>query len=109
MDIVFLDIQIPEINGIELAEQLLEMKPKLSIVFVTAYDNFAIKAFELNALDYILKMPVRKERLLNTVERIKQNFLNKFWVNQSFCTYVCSSKESLQIRVIMYYSFNGEQ
>ncbi|MDH5163144.1 response regulator [Heyndrickxia oleronia] len=73
VDIVFLDIQIPEINGIELAEQLLEMKPKLSIVFVTAYDNFAIKAFELNALDYILK-PVRKERLLNTVERIKQKF-----------------------------------
>lgn len=71
IDLVFLDIHIPEINGIELAERLLECKPELNIIFVTAYDDFAIRAFELNALDYVLK-PVRKERLLKTVQRIKQ-------------------------------------
>ncbi|MCH1624137.1 response regulator [Ferdinandcohnia quinoae] len=70
VDIVFLDIHIPEMNGIELAEILLETKPELYIVFVTAYDDYAIKAFELNALDYILK-PVRKERLQKTIQRIK--------------------------------------
>lgn len=70
-DIVFLDIHIPGISGIELAEILLEGQPNLQIVFVTAFDNFAIKAFELNALDYILK-PVRKERILKTINRIKQ-------------------------------------
>ena len=109
MDIVFLDIQIPEINGIELAEQLLEMKPKLSIVFVTAFDNFAIKAFELNALDYILK-PVRKERLLNTVERIKQKFPDQILGNSELLHIFMFSKESLlQIRAIKVFSFMAKK
>ncbi|OUQ87021.1 response regulator receiver protein [Brevibacillus brevis] len=70
IDIVFLDIQTPKLNGIELAEQLLEVKPQLQIVFVTAYERYAIKAFELNALDYVLK-PVGKQRLQNTMKRIQ--------------------------------------
>lgn len=70
VDIVFLDIHIPDMNGIKLAEQLLETKPNIQIVFVTAYDDYAIKAFELNALDYVIK-PVSKERLLNTLHRFK--------------------------------------
>jgi len=71
IDIVFLDIHIPELNGIELAETLLETKPALNVVFVTTYGEYAIKAFELNALDYVLK-PVRLERLELTTQRIKQ-------------------------------------
>lgn len=71
VDLVFLDIQMPEINGLELAEQLLEKKPKLHIVFVTAYDDYAIRAFELNALDYVLK-PARQQRLKNTMQRIQR-------------------------------------
>ena len=70
IDIVFLDIHIPKLNGIELAEQLLEMKHQLQIVFVTAYERYAIKAFELNALDYVLK-PVGKQRLQTTMKRIE--------------------------------------
>lgn len=70
IDVVFLDIHLPEISGIELAGQLLQFKPWLNIVFVTAYDDYAIKAFELNALDYIMK-PLRKERLMITLERIR--------------------------------------
>ncbi|WP_134684868.1 response regulator [Brevibacillus migulae] len=69
VDVVFLDIHLPEINGIELAEQLLEKKPKLQIVFVTAHDDYAVQAFELNALDYLLK-PFGTERLLKTWQRI---------------------------------------
>ncbi|MFF2886379.1 response regulator [Paenibacillus sp. NPDC057967] len=71
VDIVFLDIHLPEISGLELAEQLLEKKPYLSIVFVTAYDDYAVRAFELDALDYIVK-PVLKERLLKTIKRLKE-------------------------------------
>ncbi|WP_044477999.1 response regulator [Paenibacillus antibioticophila] len=71
LDVVFLDIHLPEINGIELAEQLLQDKPQLNVVFVTAYDEYAIKAFELNALDYVMK-PVRKERLEITLRRIQE-------------------------------------
>ncbi|GIQ71146.1 response regulator [Xylanibacillus composti] len=69
--LVFLDIHLPEVNGVELAEQLLEHRPGLNIVFVTAYDDYAIKAFELNALDYIMK-PVSTERLTKTLERIQE-------------------------------------
>lgn len=75
VDVVFMDIHMPEISGIELAEQLLESKPRLNIVFVTAYDDYAIKAFELNALDYIMK-PIGKDRLERTVERLR-NQLNR--------------------------------
>lgn len=71
VDIVFLDILLPGFNGLKLAEQLLERKPELIIVFVTAYNHFAVKAFELNAFDYILK-PVRQERLVKTTQRAKQ-------------------------------------
>jgi two-component system, LytTR family, response regulator len=70
-DVVFLDIQLPEMNGIELAERILESKPKLNVVFCTAYDEYAIKAFELNALDYLMK-PVGNERLAITLQRIQE-------------------------------------
>jgi len=53
-----------------LAEQFLEVKPQLQIVFITTYERYAIKAFKLNALDYVLK-PVGKQRLQNTMKRIQ--------------------------------------
>lgn len=69
--VIFLDIEMPEINGLNLAEQILQVNPKIIIVFVTAFNEYAVQAFELNALDYLLK-PVKKERLENTIERIEQ-------------------------------------
>ncbi|XEC95744.1 response regulator [Paenibacillus tarimensis] len=74
VDVAFLDINLPEINGIELAEQILEIKPNIHVVFVSAYDDHAIKAFELNALDYLLK-PVGAERLTKTLNRIQDRVL----------------------------------
>ncbi|GAB6926864.1 response regulator [Paenibacillus sp. JCM 10914] len=70
VDIVFLDISLPELNGIELAEQLLEQKPQLGIVFVTGHQEYAVTAFELNAVDYIVK-PVQLDRLAKTMERLR--------------------------------------
>lgn len=70
--VIFLDIEMPEKSGIQLAEQILEINSKIEIVFVTAYDKYAVDAFELHALDYLLK-PVRVERLKKTVDRIKQS------------------------------------
>jgi len=69
-DLVFLDIQMPKLDGFDVLE-LLNNPP--FIVFVTAYDEYALKAFEAHALDYILK-PVKTERLGNTLERIKKQF-----------------------------------
>lgn len=67
-DLVFLDIQMPEKTGFDLLQEL-DYTP--NIIFVTAYDEFAIKAFEVNAFDYILK-PVDPERLANTLSKIKE-------------------------------------
>ncbi|REK71181.1 response regulator [Paenibacillus paeoniae] len=70
-DIAFLDIELPEMNGFELAEQLLLIRPKIRIVFVTAYQDYAIKAFDVNALDYLLK-PVAANRLSLTLQRARE-------------------------------------
>ncbi len=64
-DLVFLDIQMPRLTGIELVEVLTE-KPE--IIFTTAYDQFALRAFELNAVDYLLK-PFPKRRFLEAVKK----------------------------------------
>lgn len=65
-DLVFLDIQMPGMTGIGMLQELHEMP---YIVFTTAYDEYAIKAFELDALDYILK-PIDPERLSETLKRV---------------------------------------
>lgn len=65
-DIIFCDIQMPGKTGLELAEEISAM---VDVVFVTAYDEHAIKAFELNAFDYLLK-PVQPERLAETIRKL---------------------------------------
>ena len=69
VDLLFLDIEMPEMNGIEFAEELLDMDRDIPIVFLTAYSEYAVKAFELYVLDYLLK-PVKNDRLQKTIERI---------------------------------------
>lgn len=69
VDVVFLDIDMSPINGMGIAEKILEKLPETIIVFVTAYESYAVEAFELDAIDYILK-PVKASRLRATVDRI---------------------------------------
>ena len=70
IQLVFLDIQMPNMNGFEVARALSEsVNPLPAIVFVTAFDQFAVKAFEIHALDYILK-PVDDNRLKQAVEKV---------------------------------------
>ena len=68
-DIVFLDIQMPGLDGLELAREITFMEEKPVIVFITAYDEHAIKAFEFAAADYILK-PAHPKRFKKTLERV---------------------------------------
>lgn len=68
-DVVFLDIEMSGLNGIKLAEKFERLLIKPDIIFVTAYDQYALDAFNVHAIDYILK-PIEKQRLKKTVERI---------------------------------------
>jgi two-component system LytT family response regulator len=69
-DIVFLDVQMPGIDGFEVLRRLSGSSMPI-VIFVTAYDEFALKAFEANALDYLLK-PINDERLAAAIERARQ-------------------------------------
>ncbi len=68
-DVVFLDIEMPDYNGFELLDFFKEIT--FEIVFVTAYSQYAINAFEISAIDYILK-PVELEALKNAIEKVKK-------------------------------------
>ena len=74
-DLVFLDIQMPEMNGFEVLQSI-ENGNLPAVIFVTAYDQYAIKAFEVHALDYLLK-PFDLERLQTALERVREHLETK--------------------------------
>ncbi|MEZ9553998.1 LytR/AlgR family response regulator transcription factor [Vibrio splendidus] len=75
-DVAFLDIRMPELDGISLAKQLNKLDSPPLIVFITAYDEYAVKAFEHNAMDYLLK-PINEERLLATCQKVQARLLSR--------------------------------
>jgi two-component system LytT family response regulator len=76
-DLVFLDIQMPGLNGFQVINKLQELKQPIPlIVFVTAFDSYAIKAFDIHALDYILK-PVDERRLRDAVDKVQLTLKRK--------------------------------
>ena len=88
-DILFLDVRMPGCSGLEAAQDIADQWPPHSpdvpsgralpiIVFVTAFDHYAVQAFEHAALDYIVK-PVRRERLAACIQRIQERFPEQFW------------------------------
>lgn len=74
-DLVFLDIQMPGFDGFSVVQGLMEVEPPL-FVFVTAYSDHAIRAFEAQAADYLMK-PVEESRLADTLDRIRQRLTEK--------------------------------
>jgi two-component system response regulator AlgR len=70
VDIVLLDIRMPEIDGMEAARHIAGMENPPAIIFTTAFDSYALKAFEVNAIDYLLK-PIRAERLLGALSKTR--------------------------------------
>jgi DNA-binding LytR/AlgR family response regulator len=75
VDAIFLDVQMPGLTGLELAQVLARFKTPPPIVFVTAHEEHAVDAFELRAVDYVLK-PVRPERLAEAVRRVVEGAVN---------------------------------
>ena len=74
-DLVFLDIQMPGFDGFSVVKGIMEIEPPL-IVFVTAYEEHAIRAFEANAVNYLMK-PVDEDKLADTIERVRQRLSEK--------------------------------
>jgi two-component system, LytTR family, response regulator len=87
-DLVFLDIQMPGLSGLEVASQL-EPSGAPALVFVTAYDEHAVRAFDFNAVDYLLK-PYDKDRLLRCLARIRQ----RLGANQSSAAVQTARKQT---------------
>ncbi|MDR2365674.1 MAG: LytTR family DNA-binding domain-containing protein [Zoogloeaceae bacterium] len=71
-DLLLADIHMPRMGGLELAAHLEKLQNPPAVIFTTAYDNHAVQAFELNAVDYLLK-PVRAQRLLTALEKVRQH------------------------------------
>lgn len=75
-DLMFLDVQMPGLNGFEVVEQLIKMDILPQVVFVTAFDQYAVKAFEINVVDYLLK-PLEKNRLEKAIQRVRHQLESK--------------------------------
>ncbi|QOG12863.1 LytR/AlgR family response regulator transcription factor [Arcobacter sp. FWKO B] len=69
-DLLFLDIDMPSISGVELAKKIKSIYPDISIIFQTAYSEYALEAFNIGSIDYILK-PTEKSRVLQALNRVK--------------------------------------
>ncbi len=69
--IVFLDIDMPEKSGIQMAEELIEQNIQFHLIFTTAFNQYAINAFRLSAIDYLLK-PISEQELITSIEKIKK-------------------------------------
>lgn len=109
-DIVFLDIQMPGQTGFDLVEQV-DFPGK--IIFVTAYDEFALRAFEINALDYLMK-PVNKDRLQKSIERIEteekptQDNEAKLAYSDRLFTTIGNKVQFLKINTILHIHSDGD-
>ncbi|HLS53119.1 MAG TPA: response regulator, partial [Tissierellaceae bacterium] len=95
-DVLFLDIEMGPINGLEISEYFLQEKESLEIIFVTAYPQYAVGAFEIDAIDYLLK-PVQKSRLDMAIKRLKERL--------STSAYSSSKKINRDLRINSFGSF----
>src|SRR6476620_11298575 len=75
-DVVFLDVQMPGLTGFEVARRMLDGRTPAHIIFVTAFDQHAIEAFEVNAVDYLLK-PVDTSRLEQAIQRARRRLISE--------------------------------
>ncbi len=94
-DLVFLDIEMPGLNGLEVAQNI-DLDPMPAVVFATAFSEHAIKAFELNAQDYLLK-PFSEDRLRATVDRVLETQLTKSFDREKFSEMVQDIAEEIKL------------
>ncbi|MDY0322279.1 MAG: LytTR family DNA-binding domain-containing protein [Arcobacteraceae bacterium] len=93
-DLLFLDIDMPSIKGTELAKKIKSIYPDIAIIFQTAYGEFALEAFDIGSIDYILK-PTEKSRVLQSISRIssRNNTITKLVTKLGNETYIIDPKD----------------
>lgn len=96
-DLIFLDIQMPKLNGFEMLE-ILDDRPE--VIFTTAYNQYAIQAFELNAIDYLLK-PFSRERLIEALDKARKRLLSKQSQSEKIRNLVQQPLEEIIRRVVV--------
>ncbi|WP_027398903.1 LytR/AlgR family response regulator transcription factor [Anaerovorax odorimutans] len=106
-DVVFIDIDMPILNGLSFAVEILEHNENLLIIFVTAYNNYALQAFEVNAIDYIVK-PVRLSRLTQTVEKLRKMLENNFQTKERLFNQLTDLKKIMNKTSDRLVVFDGE-
>ncbi|MEN8905394.1 MAG: LytTR family DNA-binding domain-containing protein [Clostridiales bacterium] len=102
VDIAFLDVDMPQRNGVECAKMLIDINPKIFIIFITAHSEYMMEAFEMYAFDYLIK-PFRIDRFNKTLDRLietyKQNFgyfkLHNFKGNKKLKKLVIKNKDGV--------------
>ena len=96
-DVAFIDVDMPEIDGTTLATKFIEINPSVLIVFITAWKQYASEAFDLNAVDYIVK-PIRIERFNQMIEKVKAKALSI--KENHICTDILSIRETAVLNFI---------
>lgn len=96
-DGVFMDVEMPDMDGIEAAKLMLDIQPKAMLVFITAHQQYMPQAFELYAFDYMVK-PFKLERLKQTIERMSASFPNTILIKNRDETALLSQNEIILIQ-----------
>lgn len=119
-DIFILDINMPQINGIELAKKILLKQPDAFIIFQTAYEEFALKAYQIGAIDYLLK-PFNKEALERSINRalayrkeknitfLSKNGDESYLINQKDIFYIEANLSEVLIKTKEHFSYIDEK
>ncbi len=99
-DVLFLDINLPGINGVELAGKLQQLPRRPEVIFTTAYENYALEAFSVNAVDYVLK-PISKARLKQAIDKLQHKAAEKTSLSPSRPAPLPTDKDSMDISRII--------
>lgn len=91
---VFLDIEMPELDGFAVAREILNIKKDINIIFVTAFDQYAVEAFEINAVDYVMK-PISEERISKALQKIENNMASDINMNRETIRSIIKVEETL--------------
>ncbi|KLU60178.1 transcriptional regulatory protein YpdB [Peptococcaceae bacterium CEB3] len=107
-DAVFLDIDMPVLNGLNLAREIADLNKDIAIVFLTAFNDYAVQAFEINAIDYVMK-PIRKDRLNITIEKLNTRLARGSSLKERMADKIAALANDTKLAFDKVIAFDGEE